>query len=148
MWCLITLKMCWPIFRNYLDLWPLLEASNQGFLPFWPYTPITAIQARAVGKNADTWPVSDLVRLLLAVAKAKKAGLIFLWLRYCKLSAGVDMKKSMWVDGIVSFNEKCHPLKLTARTCNTGVGRWISPFSSFLLGGMLVFGSVLVDTLK
>lgn len=34
---------------------------------------ITA-QARAVAANAASWPVSDLVRLLLAVAKAKKAG--------------------------------------------------------------------------
>lgn len=35
--------------------------------------PVVGAVARAVGKNADTWPVSDLVRLLLAVAKAKKA---------------------------------------------------------------------------
>ena len=45
------------------------------------HPPITAgFQARAVGKNADTWPVSDLVRLLLAVAKAKKVRFRYLFL--------------------------------------------------------------------
>ncbi|CAE7196953.1 dnaJ [Symbiodinium natans] len=35
--------------------------------------PVIGAVARAVGASATTWPVSDLVRLLLAVAKAKKA---------------------------------------------------------------------------
>ena len=33
--------------------------------------------ARCVAADAKAWPVSDLVRLLLAVAKAKKAGVAF-----------------------------------------------------------------------
>eukprot|EP00913_Durusdinium_trenchii_P002191 g2023.t1 len=36
-------------------------------------TPAVGAVARAVAANAASWPVSDLVRLLLAVAKAKKA---------------------------------------------------------------------------
>ena len=35
---------------------------------------VLRVEARAVAANAAAWPVSDLVRLLLAVAKAKKAG--------------------------------------------------------------------------
>lgn len=35
--------------------------------------PVIGAVARAVGASATTWPVSDLVRLLLAMAKAKKA---------------------------------------------------------------------------
>ena len=37
-------------------------------------------------------------------------------------------------------------LKLTARTWNTGVGRWVSFWEGLLPGAMLVFGSVSVST--
>ena len=39
--------------------------------------PAMGAVARCVAADAKAWPVSDLVRLLLAVAKAKKAGLAF-----------------------------------------------------------------------
>ena len=73
--------------------------QSSGFSPFcpWPkkHPPITAgFQARAVGKNADAWPVSDLVRLLLAVAKAKKVRFRHLY---------------FVAEAAVSWSEWCYP---------------------------------------